>query len=84
MIVWGTLGISTTVLLEATLSFLGIGVQPPTPSWGGIIFESQSYFLDAPWLVFFPGIMIILLALSFNILGDTLRDYFDPTQRGRS
>jgi len=84
MIVWGTLGISTTVLLEATLSFLGIGVQPPTPSWGGIIFESQSYFLDAPWLVFFPGIMIILLALSFNILGDTLRDYFDPTQRGRT
>ena len=84
MIVWGTLGISTTVLLEATLSFLGIGVQPPTPSWGGIIFDSQSYFLDAPWLVFFPGIMIILLALSFNILGDTLRDYFDPTQRGRS
>jgi hypothetical protein len=54
-IVWGTLGIATTVLLEATLSFLGIGVQPPTPSWGNIIFESQSYFQAAPWLVFFPG-----------------------------
>ncbi len=53
-IVWGTLGIATTVLLEATLSFLGIGVQPPEPSWGNIIFESQSYFTAAPWLVFFP------------------------------
>lgn len=82
--VWSTLGISATVLLEATLSFLGIGVRPPTPSWGGIIFESQSYFLDAPWLVFFPGIGILLLALSFNLVGDALRDALDPTQRGRS
>ena len=56
MLVYATLGIATTVLLEAMLSFLGVGVQPPDPSWGGIIFESQSYFLNAPWLVFFPGI----------------------------
>ena len=54
IIVWGTLGISTTVLLEATLSYLGVGVQPPTPSWGNIIFENQTYFQAAPWLVFFP------------------------------
>ncbi len=83
MLVWATLGIATTVLLEATLSFLGIGVQPPTPSWGGIIFESQSYFLTAPWLVFFPGVAIMLLALAFNLVGDVLRDALDPTQRGR-
>lgn len=83
ILVWGTLGIATTVLLEATLSFLGIGVRPPTPSWGGIIYESQSYFLDAPWLVFFPGISIMLLSLSFNLVGDALRDILDPTQRGR-
>ena len=83
ILVWSTLGIAITVLLEAMLSFLGIGVQPPTPSWGGIIFESQSYFLDAPWLVFFPGIAILLLALSFNLVGDALRDALDPTQRGR-
>ncbi|HSA82759.1 MAG TPA: ABC transporter permease [Geminicoccaceae bacterium] len=83
ILVWGTLGISVTVLLEATLSFLGIGVQPPTPSWGGIIFESQSYFLTAPWLVFFPGVSILLLALSFNLVGDGLRDALDPTERGR-
>ena len=83
ILVWATLGISVTVLLEATLSFLGIGVQPPTPSWGGIIFESQSYFLTAPWLVFFPGISILLVALAFNVVGDGLRDALDPTQRGR-
>jgi len=83
LLVWGTLGIATTVLLEATLSFLGVGVRPPTPSWGGIIYESQSYFLDAPWLVFFPGAAIMLLSLSFNLVGDALRDVLDPTQRGR-
>jgi len=83
IMVWATLGISVTVLLEATLSFLGIGVQPPTPSWGGIIFESQSYFLSAPWLVFFPGVSILLVALAFNVVGDGLRDALDPTQRGR-
>lgn len=82
-IVWGTLGIATTVLLEATLSFLGIGVQPPNPSWGNIIFESQSYFQAAPWLVFFPGAVILLTALAFNLVGDALRDLLDPTQRGR-
>jgi len=82
-IVWGTLGIATTVLLEASLSFLGVGVQPPQPSWGNIIFESQSYFQSAPWLVFIPGAVILLTALSFNLLGDALRDILDPTQRGR-
>lgn len=81
MLVYGTLGISTTVLLEATLSYLGVGVQPPTPSWGGIINESQSYFLTAPWLVTFPGIAILLTAVSFNLFGDALRDALDP--RGR-
>jgi peptide/nickel transport system permease protein len=82
-IVWGTLGIATTVLLEATLSFLGVGVQPPQPSWGNIIYESQSYFQSAPWLAFIPGAIILATALSFNLLGDALRDGLDPTQRGR-
>jgi len=84
IMVWATLGISVTVLFEATLSFLGIGVQPPTPSWGGIIFESQSYFYTSPWLVIFPGISILLFALGFNLVGDGLRDAMDPTQRGRN
>lgn len=84
LIVWGTLGISTTVLLEATLSYLGIGVQPPTASWGNIIFENQTYFQVAPWLVFFPGAAILALALAFNLVGDALRDILDPSQRGRT
>jgi peptide/nickel transport system permease protein len=83
MLVWSTLGISTTVLLEATLSYLGVGVQPPIPSWGNIIFENQTYFTVAPWLVFIPGVVIIVLSLCFNILGDALRDALDPTLSGR-
>jgi len=81
LMVFGTLGISTTVLLEASLSFLGVGVQPPAPSWGGIINESQSYFLDAPWLVIFPGAAIVLTSLSFNLLGEALRDALDLAER---
>lgn len=80
LLVFGSLGISTTVLLEAALSFLGVGVQPPTPSWGGIINESQSYFLNAPWLVFFPGAAILLTSLSFNLLGEALRDALDVSE----
>ncbi len=82
-VVWGTLGIATTVLLEATLSFLGIGVQPPDASWGNIINDNQSYFQTSPWLVFIPGAVILVTALSFNLIGDALRDILDPTQRGR-
>ena len=77
-LVWGSLGVSTTVLLEATLSFLGVGVQPPTPSWGGIINESQSYLTTAPWLVLAPGTAILLTSLGFNLLGEGLRDALDP------
>ena len=75
ILVWATLGISTTVLLEATLSFLGVGVQPPTPSWGNIIFESQTYFTEAPWLVFFPGAAIVLLslALAYVLRGEPMQ-----------
>lgn len=83
LLVWGTLGISTTVMFEAALSFLGVGVRPPTPSWGGAINESQSYFLEAPWLVAFPGAAILLTSLAFNLVGDALRDAIDPTLRGR-
>ena len=57
-------------------------MQPPTPSWGNIIFENQTYFTSAPWLVFIPGAAILLLALAFNLVGDALRDILDPTQKG--
>ncbi|AVX03640.1 putative D,D-dipeptide transport system permease protein DdpC [Maritalea myrionectae] len=84
LLVWSTLGIATTVLLEATLSYLGVGVQPPIPSWGNIIFENQTYFTSAPWLVFVPGAAIVMLALGFNLVGDALRDILDPTLKGKN
>lgn len=83
IIVWGTLGIATNVMLEASLSFLGIGVQPPTPSWGGIIQDAQSYYRTAPWLVIFPGLAIMVTVFAFNLLGDGLRDALDPMQSGK-
>jgi peptide/nickel transport system permease protein len=82
IIVWGTLGIATNVMLEASLSYLGIGVQPPTPSWGGMIQQGQSYYRAAPWLVIYPGLAIMITVFAFNLLGDGLRDALDPTQRG--
>ena len=83
VIVWGTLGIATNVMLEASLSYLGIGVQPPVPSWGGMIQQGQAYDRTAPWLVVAPGVAIMLTVLAFNLLGDGLRDALDPIQRGR-
>jgi peptide/nickel transport system permease protein len=80
-IVWGTLGIATNVMLEASLSYLGIGIQPPTPSWGGMIQQGQYYYRSAPWLILYPGLAIMLSVLSFNLLGDGLRDALDPYQR---
>lgn len=82
IIVWGTLGIATNVMLEASLSYLGIGVQPPTPSWGGMIQQGQSYYRSAPWLVVYPGLAIMITVFAFNLLGDGLRDALDPTHRG--
>ena len=84
IIVWGTLGIATNVMLEASLSYLGIGVQPPSPSWGGMIQQGQSFYRTAPWLVIFPGLAIMLTVFAFNLFGDGLRDALDPTQRGLS
>ena len=81
IIVWGTLGVANNVMLEAALSYLGIGVQPPTPSWGGMIQQGQNFYRAAPWLVIYPGAAIMLTVLAFNLLGDGLRDALDPYQR---
>ena len=81
MIVYATLGIATNVLFEAALSYLGVGVQPPTPSWGAMISESQNYYRSAPWLIIFPGLAIMVTVLGFNLLGDGLRDALDPVRR---
>ena len=78
IIVAGSLRIGGFILLEAALSFLGLGVQPPTPSWGSMISLSRSYIDSAPWMVIFPGLAISITVISFNILGDFLRDKLDP------
>jgi peptide/nickel transport system permease protein len=81
LLVYGTLGIAATILFEATLSYLGIGVQPPTPSWGEMAFEGSTYYRTSPWLLFYPGICIFLTVLAFNLLGDGLRDALDPQRK---
>lgn len=73
-----TLALSGAILTEASMSFLGLGIQPPDPSWGSMLNESRKYMEIAPWLVIFPAAFIICTILSFNILGDSLRDVLDP------
>ncbi|WP_165969917.1 ABC transporter permease [Nonomuraea terrae] len=78
LIVQATVAIPAAIIGEATLSFLGLGVQPPTPSWGVMLTTAQQYLGDAPWLAIWPGVMIALATLGFNLLGDGLRDVLDP------
>jgi len=81
LIVQATLGIAGIILAESSLSFLGLGPQPPSPSWGSMLNEGRLYLYDAPHLVFFPGIAIMLVVLAFNFFGDGLRDALDPKSR---
>ena len=81
IIVLATLSIGGNILGEAGLSFLGLGIKDPFPSWGGMLSDSKSYFKDHWWLAVFPGIAIVLTVLSFNLLGDGLRDALDPKAR---
>ena len=78
LVVQATLGMAGAILAEAALSFLGLGVQPPTPSWGTMINGGRVHLIDAPHLTVFPGLAIALLVLGFNFLGDGLRDRMDP------
>jgi ABC-type dipeptide/oligopeptide/nickel transport system permease subunit len=77
-IVLVTLGVGGAILAEASLSFLGLGAPPPTPSWGSILSTGRDYLLQAPWLSVYPGIAIFLTVMGFNLLGDGLRDLLDP------
>jgi len=83
IIVQATLWLSFAILLESSLSFLGLGVQPPEPSWGGMLADGQRNAREAPWLTIFPGMAIFITVLAFNLLGDGLRDAFDPRLRRR-
>jgi len=81
LIVQATLAIAAAVIAEASLSFLGLGQQPPAPSWGSMLNVAKNYVDNAPWMAIWPGLSIFLLVLSFNLLGDGLRDALDPRQR---
>jgi peptide/nickel transport system permease protein len=81
LIVQSTLAIAGAVIAEASLSFLGLGQQPPQPSWGSMLNTAKNYMDNAPWMAIWPGLAIFLLVLSFNLLGDGLRDVLDPRAR---
>jgi peptide/nickel transport system permease protein len=81
LIILTSLSVSTAILTEATLSFLGLGVQPPTPSWGVMLADARSYMVLSPWVAIFPGLAIMIAVLAFNLLGDDLRDVLDPRLR---
>lgn len=78
VIVLTTMEIPKVIIIESSLSFLGLGVQPPTPSWGSIMSAGRDYILEAPWIIIFPGIAMAILVLGFNFFGDSLRDTLDP------
>lgn len=81
VIVQAAIGMAGAVLAEATMSFLGLGVPPPTASWGSMLNDGRSHLVDAPHLVLFPAVAVMLAVLSFNFVGDALRDYLDPRSR---
>ena len=78
LLVAATLGVSDVILLEAGLSFLGLGISPPTPSWGGMIQDSRDYYISRPWTSIFPGLAIVVTVLAVSLIGDALRDRLDP------
>ena len=82
LLVMATLQSGTVVVETAGLSFLGLGAQPPSPDWGALLADGQSYFLTAWWIATFPGLAIFAVVIGFNLFGDALRDYFDPRRRG--
>jgi peptide/nickel transport system permease protein len=81
LLIYASLSIATAISAEAALSFLGLGIQPPRPSWGVMLAEGQRYMFDAPWIATFPGIAISITILGYNLLGDGLRDALDPRLR---
>jgi peptide/nickel transport system permease protein len=83
IIVFATMNVGTAIIVEAALSFLGIGVQPPTPAWGKMLSESLNFIDIAPWMMLFPGLAIVITVLGFVLLGDGLRDAFDPKMKNK-
>ena len=84
VLVSATLGVAGAILVESSLSFLGLGVQPPTPSWGNMLLEGKESLEIAPWLSVFPGFAILFTVLGYNLLGESLRDFMDPHKKRRN
>ncbi len=82
ILVLGTLWTATAIRIEASLSFLGLGVQPPTPTWGGMLNEGVDRLTEAPWMAIYPGLALTITVIAFNMIGDGLRDIIDPKLRG--
>jgi len=83
LLIQGTISLGTAILADAGLSYLGLGIQPPHPSWGRMVYEARSFLALDPWLAIYPGLAIALSILGFNLLGDGLRDRFDPRRARR-
>src|SRR5437870_8458322 len=82
VVVAATLGVGYAIILEASASFLGLGVQPPTASWGSMLYRAQALMEQAPWVAIFPGLLILITVMAINFMGDGLRDALDPRARG--
>jgi peptide/nickel transport system permease protein len=78
IIVYSTLAVAQFILAEAGLSYLGVGIKLPTASWGNLLQQATDYYTQVPWLMVWPGLAVLITTLSFNLLGDGLRDAFDP------
>lgn len=83
LIVLYTINLGQAIMTESSMSYLGVGISPPTASWGNMVNDAYTYLLQAPWLAIIPGICIIILVIAFNIIGDGLRDALDPRLRGK-
>ncbi len=82
LIVWASIGVADAITIESSLSFLGVGTQPPDPSWGYMLYRGIPYLEEAPWIATFPGLTLLFTILGFNLLGDGLRDVLDPRMKG--
>ena len=83
LIVLYTINLGNAIMTESSLSYLGVGISPPTATWGNMVSDAYAYLLQAPWLAIIPGVCIIVLIISFNVVGDGLRDALDPRLRGK-
>jgi peptide/nickel transport system permease protein len=81
LLIQASITMAASIIAEASMSFLGLGQQPPAPSWGSMLNSAQRFMVEAPWMALWPGVMIFLVVMAFNVLGDGLRDVFQPKHK---